>query len=224
MKFLKKQIKNSTATIIILFIVYVLLIFFSIKLYIIQNDSSIEIEKIWSIISNITVVIGVISIFFAFGENELHKKETTKGKINLEIELSKELNNLELLQFDCTNEIDTNSNIISLLNKTMEYITKTNLYDREELIDRERYLKINLSKHKKLIYILINVYYKLLKTGNKTIIEKLSKNKQDLIEEIKKLKENDEEIKLLTKQIEYIDKFDMSNIIKVNIISEQLKK
>lgn len=64
MKFLKKQIKNSTATIIILFIVYILLSFFSIKLYIIQNDSSIEIEKIWSIISNITVVIGVISIFF----------------------------------------------------------------------------------------------------------------------------------------------------------------
>lgn len=220
MKFLKKQIKNSTATIIILFIVYILLSFFSIKLYIIQNDSSIEIEKIWSIISNITVVIGVISIFFSFGENELNKKEATKGKINLEIELSKELNNLELLQFDCTNEIDTNSNIISLLNKAIEYIIKTNLYDSEELIDRERYLKINLSKHKKLIYILINVYYKLLRDGNKAIIEKLSKNKQDLIEEIKRLEENDEEIKLLTKQIEYIDKFDMSNIIKVNIISE----
>lgn len=220
MKFLKKQIKNSTATIIILFIVYILLSFFSIKLYIIQNDSSIEIEKIWSIISNITVVIGVISIFFSFGENELNKKEATKGKINLEIELSKELNNLELLQFDCTNEIDTNSNIISLLNKAIEYIIKTNLYDSEKLIDRERYLKINLSKHKKLIYILINVYYKLLRDGNKAIIEKLSKNKQDLIEEIKRLEENDEEIKLLTKQIEYIDKFDMSNIIKVNIISE----
>ena len=220
MKFLKKRIKNSTATIIILFIVYILLSFFSIKLYIIQNDSSIEIEKIWSIISNITVVIGVISIFFAFGENELNKKEATKGKINLEIELSKELNNLELLQFDCTNEIDTNSNIISLLNKAIEYIIKTNLYDSEELIDRERYLKINLSKHKKLIYILINVYYKLLRDGNKAIIEKLSKNKQDLIQEIKRLEENDEEIKLLTKQIEYIDKFDMSNIIKVNIISE----
>lgn len=185
-----------------------------------QNNSSIEIEKIWSIISNITVVIGVISIFFAFGENELNKKEATKGKINLEIELSKELNNLELLQFDCTDEIDTNSNIISLINKTMEYINKTKLYDSEELIDRERYLKINLSKHKKLIYILINVYCKLLKTGNKAIVEKLNKNKQDLIEEIKKLEENDEEIKLLTKQIEYIDKFDMSNIIKVNIISE----
>lgn len=220
MKFLKKQIKNSTATIIILFIVYILLSFFSIRLYIIQNDSSIEIEKIWSIISNITVVIGVISIFFAFGENELNKKEATKGKINLEIELSKELNNLELLQFDCTNEIDTNSNIISSLNKAIEYITKTNLYDSEELIDRERYLKINLSKHRKLIYILINVYYKLFKTGNKAIIEKLSKNKQYLIEEIKRLQEKDEEIKLLTKQIEYIDKFDMSNIIKVNIISE----
>lgn len=130
------------------------------------------------------------------------------------------MNNLELLQFDCTNEIDTNSNIISLLNKAIEYIIKTNLYDSEELIDRERYLKINLSKHKKLIYILINVYYKLLRDGNKAIIEKLSKNKQDLIEEIKRLEENDEEIKLLTKQIEYIDKFDMSNIIKVNIISE----
>lgn len=220
MKLLKKQIKNSTAIIIILFIVYILLSFFSIKLYIKQNDSSIEIEKIWSIISNITVVIGVISIFFAFGENELNKKEATKGKINLEIELSKELNNLELLQFDCTDEIDTNSNIISLLNKTMEYVNKINLYDSEELIDRERYLKINLSKHKKLIYILINVYYKLLKTGDKAIVEKLSKNKQDLIVEIKKLEENDEEIKLLTKQIEYIDKFDMSNIIKVNIISE----
>lgn len=220
MKCLKKQIKNSTATIIILLIVYILLSFFSIKLYIIQNDSSIEIEKIWSIISNITVVIGVISIFFAFGENELNKKEAIKGKINLEIELSKELNNLELLQFDCTNEIDTNSNIISLLNKAIEYIIKTNLYDSEELIDRERYLKVNLSKHKKLIYILINVYYKLLRVGNKAIIEKLSKNKQDLIEEIKRLEENDEEIKLLTKQIEYIDKFDMSNIIKVNIISE----
>ena len=50
-------------------------------------------------------------------------------------------------------KIDTNSNIISLLNRTMEYINKINLYDSEELIDRERYLKINLSKHKKLIYI-----------------------------------------------------------------------
>lgn len=220
MKLLKKQIKNSTAIIIVLFIVYILLSFFSIKLYIKQNDSSIEIEKIWSIISNITVVIGVISIFFAFGENELNKKEATKGKINLEIELSKELNNLELLQFDCTGGIDTNSNIISLLNKTMEYVNKIKLYDSEELIDRERYLKINLSRHKKLIYILINVYYKLLKTGDKAIVEKLSKNKQDLIEEIKKLEENDKEIKLLTKQIEYIDKFDMANIIKANIISE----
>jgi len=218
MKFLKKKIKNSTAIIIILFIAYILLSFCSIKLYIIQNDSNIEIEKIWSIISNITVVIGVISIFLAFGENELNKKEATKGKINLEIEIAKELNNLELLQFDCTDEIDINSNIVSLINKAIEYIIKTNLYNNEELIDRERYLKINLSNHKKLIYILINVYYKLLKTGNKAIIEKLCKNKQYLIEEIKRLEENDEEIKLLTKQIEYIDDFNMSNIIKVSII------
>ena len=176
MKLLKKKIKNSTAAIIILIIVYILLSFCSIKLYIIQNNSNIEIEKIWSIISNITVVIGIISIFFAFGENELNRKEATKGKINLEIEIAKELNNLELLHFDCANEVDINSNIISLIDKAIEYIIKANLYDREELIDRERYLKINLSKHKKLIYILINVYYKLLRTGNKVVIEKLCKN------------------------------------------------
>ena len=220
MKLLKKKIKNSTAVVIILLIVYILLSFCSIKLYIIQNNSNIEIEKIWSIISNITVVIGIISIFLAFGENELNKKEATKGKINLEIEIAKELNNLELLHFDCTNEVDINSNIISSIDKTIEYIIKANLYDREELIDRERYLKINLSKHKKLIYILINVYYKLLRTGNKVVIEKLCKNKNYLIEETKRLEENDEEIKLLTKQIEYINDFDMSNIIKASIISE----
>ena len=220
MKLLKKKIKNSTAAIIILIIVYILLSFCSIKLYIIQNNSNIEIEKIWSIISNITVVIGIISIFFAFGENELNRKEATKGKINLEIEIAKELNNLELLHFDCTNEVDINSNIISSIDKAIEYIIKANLYDREELIDRERYLKINLSKHKKLIYILINVYYKLLRTGNKVVIEKLCKNKNYLIEETKRLEENDEEIKLLTKQIEYINDFDMSNIIKASIISE----
>lgn len=220
MKLLKKKIKNSTAAIIILLIVYILLSFCSIKLYIIQNNSNIEIEKIWSIISNITVVIGIISIFFAFGENELNIKEATKGKINLEIEIAKELNNLELLHFDCTNEVDINSNIISSIDKAIEYIIKANLYDREELIDRERYLKINLSKHKKLIYILINVYYKLLRTGNKVVIEKLCKNKNYLIEETKRLEENDEEIKLLTKQIEYINDFDMSNIIKASIISE----
>lgn len=220
MKLLKKKIKNPTVAIIILLIVYILLSFCSIKLYIIQNDSNIEIEKIWSIISNITVVIGIISIFFAFGENELNKKEATKGKINLEIEIAKELNNLELLHFDCTNEVDINSNIISSIDKAIEYIIKTNLYDREELIDRERYLKINLSKHKKLIYILINVYYKFLRTGNKVVIEKLCKNKNYLIEETKRLEENDEEIKLLTKQIEYINDFDMSNIIKASIISE----
>ena len=220
MKLLKKKIKNSTAAIIILIIVYILLSFCSIKLYIIQNNSNIEIEKIWSIISNITVVIGIISIFFAFGENELNKKEATKGKINLEIEIAKELNNLELLHFDCTNEVDINSNIISSIDKAIEYIIKANLYDREELIDRERYLKINLSKHKKLIYILINVYYKLLRTGNKVVIEKLCKNKNYLIEETKRLEEKDEEIKLLTKQIEYINDFDMSNIIKASIISE----
>ena len=220
MKLLKKKIKNSTAAIIILLIVYILLSFCSIKLYIIQNNSNIEIEKIWSIISNITVVIGIISIFFAFGENELNRKEATKGKINLEIEIAKELNNLELLHFDCTNEVDINSNIISSIDKAIEYIIKANLYDREELIDRERYLKINLSKHKKLIYILINVYYKLLRTGNKVVIEKLCKNKNYLIEETKRLEEKDEEIKLLTKQIEYINDFDMSNIIKASIISE----
>lgn len=220
MKLLKKKIKNSTAAIIILLIVYILLSFCSIKLYIIQNNSNIEIEKIWSIISNITVVIGIISIFFAFGEDELNKKEATKGKINLEIEIAKELNNLELLYFDCTNEVDINLNIISSIDKAIEYIIKANLYDREELIDRERYLKINLSKHKKLIYILINVYYKLLRTGNKVVIEKLCKNKNYLIEETKRLEENDEEIKLLTKQIEYINDLDMSNIIKASIISE----
>lgn len=220
MKLLKKKIKNSTAVVIILLIVYILLSFCSIKLYIIQNNSNIEIEKIWSIISNITVVIGIISIFFAFGEDELNKKEATKGKINLEIEIAKELNNLELLYFDCTNEVDINLNIISSIDKAIEYIIKANLYDREELIDRERYLKINLSKHKKLIYILINVYYKLLRTGNKVVIEKLCKNKNYLIEETKRLEENDEEIKLLTKQIEYINDLDMSNIIKANIISE----
>ena len=220
MKLLKKKIKNSTAVVIILLIVYILLSFCSIKLYIIQNNSNIEIERISSIISNITVVIGIISIFLAFGENELNKKEATKGKINLEIEIAKELNNLELLHFDCTNEVDINSNIISSIDKAIEYIIKANLYDREELIDRERYLKINLSKHKKLIYILINVYYKFLRTGNKVVIEKLCKNKNYLIEETKRLEENDEEIKLLTKQIEYINDFDMSIIIKASIISE----
>lgn len=60
----------------------------------------------------------------------------------------------------------------------------------------------------------------MLRTGNKVVIEKLCKNKNYLIEETKRLEENDEEIKLLTKQIEYINDFDMSNIIKASIISE----
>lgn len=219
MKFLKKEIKKLTAIIIILVVIYILLNFISIKLYMIQHDN-IEIEIIWSIISNITVVMGVITIFLAFGENELSKKEVIKDKINLEIDLAKELNDLELLKFDCSNEIDISSNIISMINKSIEYIIKINLYDSEEIIDRERYLKTNLSKQKKLIYILINVYYKLLRTGDKTIIEKISKNKQYLINECKRLEENDEEIKLLTNKIKYINNFDMSNILKSNIISE----
>lgn len=217
MKLLKMKIKNSTAIASIILIIYILLSYISIKIYVNQVED-IDIEKIWSIFSNITVVIGVISVFFAFGEREFSKKEEIKEKISLEIDLSKELMDLEILNYNFETKLDTNSNLISMINRSVEYIIKVNMYSDEEMIDINRYLKINSSNHKKLVYILISIYEQLLKAGDKTIIEKIEKNRQHLIKEIRRLEEFDEEIKLLSQQIKYIENFDITDIIKVSLL------
>ena len=73
---------------------------------------------------------------------------------------------------------------------------------------------------KKIIYVLINLYDIILKTGDKSIIEKIDRNKRYLVKEIERLNNIDTEIQLLSQKIENIKKFNASNAIKSNIIVE----
>ena len=102
----------------------------------------------------------------------------------------------------------------------MEYLVKISLYDGEKIINIDRYLEFNLLNHKKIIYVLINLYDIILKTGDKSIIEKIDRNKRYLVKEIERLNNIDTEIQLLSQKIENIKKFNVSNAIKSNIIVE----
>ena len=217
MNLLNKKIKNTTAIVVIVCLIYILSIIVSIILY---NRNVSDIKEVWEIVANITVVIGVISIFLSFWQNNLSQQEISKEKINLEIELSKQLNELALLKFEFGNEVIINQELIRMINEGLEYVVKINLYYDEKIINIDRYLKVNSSNHKKIIYILINLYDRILKTGNKFIIEKIDKNREYLVKEIERLENIDKEIELLSGKIEYIKKFNLSNAIKTNIISE----
>lgn len=217
MNLLNKKIKNTTAIVVIVCLIYILSIIVSIILY---NRNVSDIKEVWEIVANITVVIGVISIFISFWQNNLSQQEISKEKINLEIELSKQLNELALLKFEFGNEVIINQELIRMINEGLEYVVKINLYYDEKIINIDRYLKVNSSNHKKIIYILINLYDRILKTGNKFIIEKIDKNREYLVKEIERLENIDKEIELLSGKIEYIKKFNLSNAIKINIISE----
>ena len=217
MNLLNKKIKNTTAIVVIVCLIYILSIIVSIILY---NRNVSDIKEVWEIVANITVVIGVISIFLSFWQNNLSQQEISKEKINLEIELSKQLNELALLKSEFGKEVIINQELIRMINEGLEYVVKINLYYDEKIINIDRYLKVNSSNHKKIIYILINLYDRILKTGNKFIIEKIDKNREYLVKEIERLENIDKEIELLSGKIEYIKKFNLSNAIKTNIISE----
>ena len=60
----------------------------------------------------------------------------------------------------------------------------------------------------------------ILKTGDKSIIEKIDRNKRYLVKEIERVNNIDTEIQLLSQKIENIKKFNASNAIKSNIIVE----
>ena len=107
-----------------------------------------------------------------------------------------------------------------MINSAMEYLVKISLYDGEKIINIDRYLEFNLLNHKKIIYVLINLYDIILKTGDKSIIEKIDRNKRYLVKEIERLNNIDTEIQLLSQKIENIKKFNASNAIKSNIIVE----
>ena len=66
----------------------------------------------------------------------------------------------------------------------------------------------------------VNLYDIILKTGDKSIIEKIDRNKRYLVKEIERLNNIDTEIQLLSQKIENIKKFNASNAIKSNIIVE----
>lgn len=217
MKLLSKKIRNTTAIFIIVCLIYILSIIISIILY----SNSVEgVKDFWEVIANITVVIGVISIFLSFWQNNLNEQEISKEKINSEIKLSEEMNRLDILDFQPMDNLNINQRLIDMINSAMEYLVKISLYDGEKIINIDRYLEFNLLNHKKIIYVLINLYDIILKTGDKSIIEKIDRNKRYLVKEIKRLNNIDTEIQLLSQKIENIKKFNASNAIKSNIIVE----
>lgn len=217
MKLLSKKIRNTTAIFIIVCLIYILSIIISIILY----SNSVEgVKDFWEVIANITVVIGVISIFLSFWQNNLNEQEISKEKINSEIKLSEEMNRLDILDFQPMDNLNINQRLIDMINSAMEYLVKISLYDGEKIINIDRYLEYNLLNHKKIIYVLINLYDIILKTGDKSIIEKIDRNKRYLVKEIERLNNIDTEIQLLSQKIENIKKFNASNAIKSNIIVE----
>ncbi len=217
MKLLSKKIRNTTAIFIIVCLIYILSIIISIILY----SNSVEgVKYFWEVIANITVVIGVISIFLSFWQNNLNEQEISKEKINSEIKLSEEMNRLDILDFQPMDNLNINQRLIDMINSAMEYLVKISLYDGEKIINIDRYLEFNLLNHKKIIYVLINLYDIILKTGDKSIIEKIDRNKRYLVKEIERLNNIDTEIQLLSQKIENIKKFNASNAIKSNIIVE----
>ena len=217
MKLLSKKIRNTTAIFIIVCLIYILSIIISIILY----SNSVEgVKYFWEVIANITVVIGVISIFLSFWQNNLNEQEISKEKINSEIKLSEEMNRLDILDFQPMDNLNINQRLIDMINSAMEYLVKISLYDGEKIINIDRYLEFNLLNHKKIIYVLINLYDIILKTGDKSIIEKIDRNKRYLVKEIERLNNIDTEIQLLSQKIENIKKFNASNAIKSNIIIE----
>ena len=217
MKLLSKKIRNTTAIFIIVCLIYILSIIISIILY----SNSVEgVKDFWEVIANITVVIGVISIFLSFWQNNLNEQEISKEKINSEIKLSEEMNRLDILDFQPMDNLNINQRLIDMINSAMEYLVKISLYDGEKIINIDRYLEFNLLNHKKIIYVLINLYDIILKTGDKSIIEKIDRNKRYLVNEIERLNNIDTEIQLLSQKIENIKKFNASNAIKSNIIVE----
>ena len=217
MKLLSKKIRNTTAIFIIVCLIYILSIIISIILY----SNSVEgVKDFWEVIANITVVIGVISIFLSFWQNNLNEQEISKEKINSEIKLSEEMNRLDILDFQPMDNLNINHRLIDMINSAMEYLVKISLYDGEKIINIDRYLEFNLLNHKKIIYVLINLYDIILKTGDKSIIEKIDRNKRYLVKEIERLNNIDTEIQLLSQKIENIKKFNASNAIKSNIIVE----
>lgn len=217
MKLLSKKIRNTTAIFIIVCLIYILSIIISIILY----SNSVEgVKDFWEVIANITVVIGVISIFLSFWQNNLNEQEISKEKINSEIKLSEEMNRLDILDFQPMDNLNINQRLIDMINSAMEYLVKISLYDGEKIINIDRYLEFNLLNHKKIIYVLINLYDIILKTGDKSIIEKIDRNKRYLVKEIERLNNIDTEIQLLSQKIENIKKFNSSNAIKSNIIVE----
>ena len=217
MKLLSKKIRNTTAIFIIVCLIYILSIIISIILY----SNSVEgVKDFWEVIANITVIIGVSSIFLSFWQNNLNEQEISKEKINSEIKLSEEMNRLDILDFQPMDNLNINQRLIDMINSAMEYLVKISLYDGEKIINIDRYLEFNLLNHKKIIYVLINLYDIILKTGDKSIIEKIDRNKRYLVKEIERLNNIDTEIQLLSQKIENIKKFNASNAIKSNIIVE----
>ena len=217
MKLLSKKIRNTTAIFIIVCLIYILSIIISIILY----SNSVEgVKDFWEVIANINVVIGVIIIFLSFCINNLNEQEISKEKINSEIKLSEEMNRLDILDFQPMDNLNINQRLIDMINSAMEYLVKISLYDGEKIINIDRYLEFNLLNHKKIIYVLINLYDIILKTGDKSIIEKIDRNKRYLVKEIERLNNIDTEIQLLSQKIENIKKFNASNAIKSNIIVE----
>ena len=217
MKLLSKKIRNTTAIFIIVCLIYILSIIISIILY----SNSVEgVKDFWEVIANITVVIGVISIFLSFWQNNLNEQEISKEKINSEIKLSEEMNRLDILDFQPMDNLNINQRLIDMINSAMEYLVKISLYDGEKIINIDRYLEFNLLNNKNIIYVLINLYDIILKTGDKSIIEKIDRNKRYLVKEIERLNNIDTEIQLLSQKIENIKKFNASNAIKSNIIVE----
>ena len=167
MKLLSKKIRNTTAIFIIVCLIYILSIIISIILY----SNSVEgVKDFWEVIANITVVIGVISIFLSFWQNNLNEQENSKEKINSEIKLSEEMNRLDILDFQPMDNLNINQRLIDMINSAMEYLVKISLYDGEKIINIDRYLEFNLLNHKKIIYVLINLYDIILKTGDKSLL------------------------------------------------------
>lgn len=217
MKLLSKKIKNTTAIFIIVCLIYILSIIVSTTLY---NNSIEGVKDFWEVIANITVVIGVISIFLSFWQNNLNEQKISKERIDSEIKLSEELNRLDILDFQPMDNLNINQKLVDMINSAMEYLAKISLYNEEKIINIDRYLEFNLLNHKKIIYVLINLYDIILKTGDKSIIEKIDRNKRYLVKEIERLNNIDKEIQLLSRKIENIKKFNASNAIKANIIVE----
>lgn len=180
----------------------------------------VDVEKMWAIFANITVVFGGIGLLYSFLQINQGERTLTKETLLLEIELGDELNriceNLRSKSRNPSGEHFGGGNKEEL-RAVLQYFSKLNLLQKNRVVDGKELCRM-YGMNLKYLFLTVVKFANLNQKEQEEIEQVLKNYRQDILDIFEMLCDFDKDVELLEEKVTQMTQMKQKNYLTKNLI------